>query len=240
MDAASGPAAAFATVAALRYRDGTGRGQLVELAQSENVLNHLGEVFIDCELGVEPERTGNRDRWRAPQGLYRCRGENRWLAVSVADDDAWRALAGVLGAPELGDDPRFADAASRRAHHDELDELIGAWAADQSMVDAFHVLQRAGVAAGPLLDDELFADDPQIRDREWFRPLHSFDVGTHPHPGLPYRGVPQAWRRGSPTLGEDNEYVYKQILGVSDEDFIRYRDDKILAEDYLDPQGEPY
>jgi crotonobetainyl-CoA:carnitine CoA-transferase CaiB-like acyl-CoA transferase len=240
MDGASGPATAFATIAALRYRDGTGRGQLVELAQSENVLTHLGDVFVDYQLGVELEQMGNRDRWRAPQGLYRCRGENRWLAISVADDEAWRALAAVLGHPELGEDPRFADGASRHANHDELDEIIGTWAAGQSMLEAFHALQEAGVAAGPLLDEELFADDPQIRYREWLQPLHSSDVGTHLHPGVPYRGVPYAWHRGSPTLGQDNEYVYKQILGVSDEDFRRYRDDKILAEDYLDPQGEPY
>ena len=141
--------------------------------------------------------------------------------------------------PELGDDARFADTASRQAHHDELDELIGAWTMGQSVLDAFHALQAAGVAAGPLLDDAMFCHDPQIRDRAWLRPLHSADVGTHLHAGLPYRGVPAAWVRGSPTLGEDNEYVYRQILGVSDADFRRYRDDKILAEDYLDPQGEP-
>jgi fatty acid desaturase len=70
--------------------------------------------------------------------------------------------------------------------------------------------------------------------------LPSLDVGTHLHPGLPYRGVAQEWRRGSPVLGEDNEYVYKKILGVSDVDFERYREEKFLAEDYLDPHGEPY
>jgi len=240
MDGASGPGAAFATVAALRYRERTGRGQVVELAQSENVLNHLGDVFVDCQLGVEPERMGNRDQWLAPQGLYRCLGEDRWLAISVGDDGAWRALAGAMGRPELGQDPRFADAASRRARHDELDALIGAWAADQELLEAFHTLQEAGVTAGPLLDDGLLADDPQLRDRGWLRPLESLDVGTHLHPGFAFRGVPQAWRRGSPTLGEDNEYVYKEILEVSDEDYERYRDEKILAEDYLDPSGRPF
>ena len=74
MDAASGPGAAFATVAALRYRAGTGRGQFVEFDQSENILNHLGDVFVDCQLGVEPRRWGNRDPWRAPQGLYALPG----------------------------------------------------------------------------------------------------------------------------------------------------------------------
>ncbi len=240
MDAASGPGAAFATVAALRYRQGTGRGQFVEFDQSENILNHLGDVFVDCQLGVRPQRWGNRDPWRAPQGLYRCRGEDQWLAISVRDDETWRALAAVIGREDLVDDPRFADTAARQQHHDELDMIIAAWAADQSSLEAFHALQAAGVAAGPLLSDEMFAADPHLRDREWRQPLHSLDVGAHLHPGLPYRGVPQAWRRGSPVLGEDNEFVYKQILGVSNEEFEHYRQDRILAEDYLDPRGEPY
>ncbi len=239
MDAASGPGAAFAVMAALRYRQSTGRGQFVEFDQSENILNHLGDVFVDCQLGVAPRRWGNRDPWRAPQGLYRCRGEDQWLAISVRDDEAWRALAAAIGQAGLGCDPRFAEVAARREHHDELDEIIGAWAAGQSSLDAFHRLQGAGVAAGPLLSDEMFGADPQLRDRDWQRPLHSLDVGTHLHPGLPYRGVPQAWRRGSPVLGEDNEFVYKQILGVSDEEFECYRRDKILADDYLDPRGQP-
>jgi crotonobetainyl-CoA:carnitine CoA-transferase CaiB-like acyl-CoA transferase len=240
MDAASGPAAAFATVAALRYRARTGRGQFVEFDQSENILNHLGDVLVDCQLGVEPRRWGNRDPWRAPQGLYRCRGEDQWLAVSVSDDGAWHALARVIGREDLGRDPRFADLAGRRKHHDELDAAIAAWAAEQPPLHAFHTLQRAGVAAGPRLDDDMFAADPHLLDRQWQQPLHSLDVGAHLHAGLPYRGVPQAWRRGSPVLGEDNDYVFKEILDVPDAEFERYRRERILAEDYLNPHGEPY
>jgi crotonobetainyl-CoA:carnitine CoA-transferase CaiB-like acyl-CoA transferase len=240
MDAASGPGAAFATLAALRYRNRTGRGQSVEFDQSENILNHLGDVFVDCELGVAPRRWGNRDPWRAPQGLYRCRGEQQWLAISVGDDGAWRALAAAMGRGELGEDRRFIDAAARQEHHDELDAIIGAWTATQPLLHAFHSLQAVGVPAGPLLDDVMLAADPHFRARQWQRPLHSLDVGTHLHPGPPFRGVPQAWRRGSPVLGEDNEYVYKDVLGVSDEEFARYREERILADDYLTPGGQPY
>lgn len=239
MDGASGPAGAFAVLAALRYRDATGRGQFVEMSQSENVMNHMGDVFLDAQLGLEPLRLGNRDRWQAPQGLYRSADE-RWLALTVRDERDWRAFAKVLGQPELADDARFADAAGRRAHHDDLDRMIQEWVSTVPVAEAFASLQAAGVPAGPLMDDQMFTSDPQLRAREWFQPLSSGDVGTHLHPGYPFRGVPMAWRRGSPTLGEDNEYVYKTILGVSDEDFARYRDERMLAEDYLKPDGTPY
>lgn len=240
MDGASGPAGAFAILAALRYRAATGRGQFVELSQHENVINHLGDMFIDQQLGTEPERLGNRDRGRAPQGLYPCREPDHWIAVSVGDDETWAALARVIGHPELAGDERFASPQARYANHDECDRFISEWLSQQAMMTAFHTLQAAGVPAGPLMDDVLFTSDPHLGARQWFRPLSSGDVGTHPHPGFAFSGVPQAWRRGSPTLGEDNEYVYKKILGVSDEDYRRYEQEKMLATDYLKPDGTPY
>ena len=103
MDGASGPAGAFATLAALRYRTGNGRGQFVEMSQSENVINHLGDVFVDSEIGIRPVRMGNRHPWRAPQGIYRCEGPNGWIAISVGDNDQFQGLASVIGRPEFGD-----------------------------------------------------------------------------------------------------------------------------------------
>ena len=238
MDTATGSAGAFAVLAALHYREATGRGQLIELAQLENEMNHLGDVYVDCQLGIESRRMGNRDPLHAPQGVYRCRGEYRWLGITVADDHEWTALAVAIGHPELADDPRFARAEDRFAHHDELDEVIGAWAAQQDVIEAFHALQAAGIAAGPLLDEEMLAADPHVAERGWIRQLTGRDVGTHPHIGHAFRGIPQTWWRGSPVLGEDNEYVYKKLLGL-DDDYERLVAAKVIVDDYLDPDGEP-
>lgn len=242
MDAATGPAAAFATMAALRYREHTGRGQLVELAQTENVLNHLGEMYVALQAGIQPERMGNRDPDRAPQGLYAGRpfeGRDRWLAISVGSDAEWGSLAKVIGHPELVRDPRFLTHADRWSHHDELDAVLAEWIAKRDVVEAFHELQVVGVAAAPLMDEPMFSDDPHVRARGWLRPLFTTDVGEHVYPSHPYRGLEQAWWRGSPALGEDNEYVYKTILGVSDEEYASYAEARILAEDYLAPDGTP-
>ena len=123
MDSVTGPAGAFALLAALHYRAATGRGQVIELAQSENVLSELGDVFVNLQLGVEPERLGNRDRRRAPQGMYPC-ADGRWLAVTVTDDDAWRGLASVLERADLAKDERLAHLGGRQVAHDELDDAI--------------------------------------------------------------------------------------------------------------------
>jgi crotonobetainyl-CoA:carnitine CoA-transferase CaiB-like acyl-CoA transferase len=239
MDSVTGPAGSFALLAALHYRAATGRGQLIELAQSENVLTELGDVFVNLQLGVEPKRLGNRDPHRAPQGIYACADE-RSIALTVTDGDAWQGLTSVLGRPDLAKDERLADAAGRQAAHDELDDAIGAWAATVSANEAFHALQHAGVAAAPCGDDATLASDPQLAAREWIRPLASRDVGTFNHFGHAFQGIPQAWERGSPALGEDNEYVYKELLGLADTEYDRLVEERVVTEDYLDGDGQPY
>ncbi len=239
-DVATGPAGAFAVLAALHYRAATGRGQVIELAQIENVLAQLGDVFVETQLVGEGEKMGNRDPLQAPQGIYACRGDHEWLAITVSDDDQWIALAQVLGTPGLDADARFADVHGRYEHHDELDAVIGAWAATQDVTEAFHTLQAAGIAAAPQLDDAALFDDPNVVAREWIRPLTTTDVeGSHAHIGHAFPGLPQAWTRGSPSLGEDNEYVYRELIGLDADEYAQIVADGIATDDYLDADGNP-
>lgn len=239
MDSVTGPAGAFAVLAALHYRAATGRGQVIELAQSENVLAELGDVFVDLQLGEEPRRYGNRDKRRAPQGLYPC-ADGRLLALTVTDDEAWQGLTSVMGRADLAKEERLAEVAGRQAAHDELDEAIAAWTATLDAAQAFHRLQRAGVAAAPVLDEATFAADPQVVARQWIRPLSARDVGTFGHLGQPYRGLPLVWERGAPALGQDNQYVFEEILGLSEAEYQRLVAEGVAVEDYLDRDGRPY
>ena len=239
MDAATGPAALFALLAALHYRAATGRGQLIEFAQSENVLAQLGDVFVNLQLGEGPKRYGNRDRSRAPQGLYIC-ADDRYVALTVEDDRSWRGLTHVIGRPDLAGDDRLSDPPGRWAAHDLIDEAITAWAGTVTAYEAFHALQSAGVPAAPYLEEAGFASDPHVSDREWIRPLESRDVGSYPHLGQAFRGLPLSWERGAPALGEDNEYVFQRILGLSEGEYRGLVADRVASEDYLDPTGQPY
>ena len=171
MDSATGPAAAFAVVAALHHRDATGRGQLVEMSQLENMTGHLGDVLVDLQLGVPAERFGNRDRYWAPQGVYRCRGDFRWLAVSVTSDDGVGGPRGSDRGPLVADE-RYRRAAQRLARHDELDQLLSGWASRVDAVAAFNQLQAAGVPAGPVLVDDLLEADPHVAAAGMAPPAH--------------------------------------------------------------------
>ncbi len=238
MDTVTGPAGAFAVLAALHYRAVSCRGQLVEVSQTENLLHQLGDVFVDSQLGIPAERLGNRDRRYAPQGLYPC-PDQRWVALSVRNDREWAELARLVGGPQLAADGRFATVASRHAHHDDLDRLIAAWTSELDCYDVFHALQAAGVPAAPLLEESMLASDPHVRARGWLRPLASRDVGTHDHLGHVFHGYPLAWDRGAPVLGEHNEYVFKEILGLDDDEYRELVDDRVAVEDYLAPGGKP-
>lgn len=236
MDAVTGPAAAFATVAALHYRDATGRGQLIELAQIENSLNHLGDIFVDAQLGVDVIRRGNRELGMAPQGIY-ATADGKWLAVSASDDATWLALAQAIGRSDLAADATLRELPGRFAAYDRLDAAVAEFVGKQPVIDAFHALQTVGVPSSPLMDDELIADDPHVAARGWIRPLRSSDVGEHLHLGPAFGGIPQAWDRGSPTLGEDNEYVYKKLLGLDDAEYQRLEAAGIITNDYVDAEG---
>jgi crotonobetainyl-CoA:carnitine CoA-transferase CaiB-like acyl-CoA transferase len=239
MDAATGPAGAFAILAALHYRAAEGRGQLIELAQMENALNQLGDAFLEVQLGGDPARTGNRSPEHAPQGIYRCANEESWLAITARDDTEWEALVRVLGRDDLRADARFATTAGRYEHHDELDRAISEWTEAHDLMDAFHTLQRAGVTAAPQFTETMLASDPHIAARNWIRPMTSRDVGTYPHIGFAFQGIPQAWDRGAPVLGEDNDYVFRKILQLDDDEYQRLVDAKVIAEDYFDADMNP-
>jgi crotonobetainyl-CoA:carnitine CoA-transferase CaiB-like acyl-CoA transferase len=239
MDSATGPATAFATMAALHYRDATGRGQEVEVGQIDNTIQHLGDVLVDLQLtGEDPDRIGNRHPALAPQGIYAC--ADGWLALSIASDEEWRALADAMGRTDLATDERLASVEGRQADHDDIDDLVTAWTSSITVADGWGVLRKAAIAAAPLMDDAMLAADPQLAARRWFRPATSRDVGTFLHAGSIFHGVPHRWDSGAPVLGEHNDYVYRDILGIGDGELEALRGDGILAEDYVDTAGRPY
>ena len=128
MDAASGATGAFAALMALRRRETTGVGELVEISQAENMLNHIGELLIDASrTGTVHQPLGNRHRVYAPQGCYPCAGDDQWAVISVTNDEQWQALVGVLGSPQWATDDELSTAEGRQQRHDEIDDYLSAW-----------------------------------------------------------------------------------------------------------------
>ena len=221
-DAAGGAQGAFAMLAALHFRKRTGKGQLIELAQAENMMPYIGRYFMDYSMnGRDSSAIGNRHT-SAIQGCYPCDGEDRWVTITLFDDDDWTAFSDAIGNPKWTEDALFATHTSRYANQRTLDEHISRWTRQHGHYEVMHILQAAGVPAGPVMDQRDAFDDPHLQQRGIFEEVYHEDVeGSHLYVGAPYRmsDMPITIRRGPVRLGEDNEYVYKQVLGVSDEEY---------------------
>lgn len=237
-DAFSGLNGAFAVMAALNARRRTGEGQLIELPQAECSLAMFPEAIMEYSLNRRlPEPLGNRDvQHAAPQGVYPCLGEDRWIALTVSSDEQWQRLCALMGRKDLAGDERFRTTPGRWSRHDELDEILADWTADHDARALMWELQSIGIAAGPVMTAEDCYHDPHIAERGYFEVIHHAETGTYPWPGMPFKmsASPLSIRRPPRALGEDNEYVYKRLLGFSDQEYTN-----LEAEGHVGTEFDP-
>ena len=181
--------------------------------------------MLDFQVnGRRPERIGNRSRWPslAPHGIYRCRGEDRWIAVVAESESQWPAICAVLGLDELLDDERFATNAARVANEDALDEAITAATVSREPHALTEALQARGVPAGVVqtMEDRM-ERDPQLADRGFYPTAPHPELGEHRYEGVPMRFSKARWRldRGAPLFGEHTRHVAVDLLGYSEAEF---------------------
>ncbi|GAB3028810.1 CaiB/BaiF CoA-transferase family protein [Mycobacterium bourgelatii] len=220
-DPLAGVHAAFAVLAALQFAERTGLGQQVELPMVEAVLNVTAIQPIENEVfGQTLSRRGNRGRCGAVQNIYRCAGDDDWIAVSVRDDRDWRALVDLMGRPAWCDDS-LATLPGRRERGDEIDSHLAAWFADRERDPTVELLASVGVPAAPVVSPSLVTDNPQLRDRGFFESLTHSRIGQALYPTPPFALLTdqREWLlRPPPTLGEHNEEVLRDQCGLTDQD----------------------
>jgi crotonobetainyl-CoA:carnitine CoA-transferase CaiB-like acyl-CoA transferase len=222
-DASSGVTVALAALMALKQRERTGRGMFIDISLGENFMPHLGEFFMDYTInGRVASSSGNRDHLGLlVQGAYPCTGDDEWIAISLGKIEDWRNLCRLMERPELAEDGRFKDMGGLRAHHDDIDRIIGEWTTTQDNIALFHRLQKEGVAAGPLMHEIHVFNDPHLKERDFFVSITAPEVGTYLYPSTTYKmsKIPFKVRKPSVRLGEDNDYVYREVLGLSEEEY---------------------
>src|SRR5438874_470891 len=232
-DPYSGFVGAGAVLTALHYRRRTGKGQYIDLSEQEAAIPMMGTAVLECQMsGRLPERIGDRSAYAAPQGCYRCAGNDRWAVISCTGDAEFERLARAVAHSEWLDDERYATVLARRKHHDELDAAITEWTSARDHYDVMHTLQKAGVKAAAVLDGKEVLFDPQLRER------HHFDIVDQPHLGkrpvqrhvaAKFTRFEPKVRRHAPTLGEHNEEVLREI-GFSTEDIDRLKSEGVIAD----------
>ena len=208
-------------LAALRWRDRTGEGQFVEMAQCEGLVRALDWTWLYAGLtGRDRPKTGNRDPVFVPSGIYAC--QDGHVAIVAGKDPEFRGLAEALGRADLADDARFAAAESRRrpAHADALDVVIRDWCARRSRSDVEAAARRHGFAAAPVMSARDQYEDPHFRARgsveELDDQVYGRVVDYGPAPQLSATPARHKWA-GRP-VGWHNRHVLKGILGLPDEE----------------------
>ena len=224
---------AGALLAALHHKGRTGEGQHIDLSEHEAAIPMGGYALMDHLLNNrEPERIGNRSPWFAPQGCYRCRGDDDWLVLTVRNDAEWQAFCGAVGHPEWAEDERFADVLGRHGHHDELDELIASWTREQDHMEAMHLLQGAGVTAAAVLNPKQVLLDAHLRQRGYFD-MVEYAGEARPVPkqlGARFSAFEVGARGGAPRLGEHNREVLQGLLGLSEDEMAELQEAKVIGD----------
>ena len=224
-DAVGGMAGAQAALLALMHRARTGRGQWLDVSQFESLTSLLETLVLDMSVNgyaAISTRTGNRLPYGggAPHGAYRCKGEDRWVAITVFTDEEWRAFVEVMGHPQWADGPRFATAEARERDADALDSLVESWTILHTAEDVMNLLQAVGVAAGVVQTGEDLAHDPQLKERGFFRRVPDHQGVERIVESAPYKlsCTPGSVTRGAPEFAADMTYVLRELLGMSDDE----------------------
>ncbi len=243
MDSASPPMAVFGAIMGLIQRKKTGKGQWMDFAQMQAMMHHFADIYLDAAWNDRDQRTlGNRHP-TAVQGCYPCRGPEpteqttmeggeRWINITINNDREWQGLCGVLGNPDWTKDKKFATQESRRANHDEFDEHLEAFTRLRDNFELFYVLQDHGVPAGPVEDYRDTHMDPQLNSREFFKTITGPEIGTYRYPGFPFKfsETPLKVTRPPARVGEDNEYVYREVMGLTEDEISRLEKKGIIGD----------
>jgi benzylsuccinate CoA-transferase BbsF subunit len=224
-DPLGGVIGALAILLALHHRDRTGRGQHIDYAQLEGTMQLVGPMFLDYTInGRVAGPIGNRHPVgaMAPHGVFPCRGLDRWIAIAVATDAEWRALANAVGDEIWARDPALAERAGRVAQVERIHSRLAEWTRDFDRDALASQLQDLGVAASPVCDVSDLLDHPHYRARQTFIEVeHPLGFRETIYGAYVKCSRTRPDVRPGPSIGQDNEFVLRELLGLSD---ARYRE----------------
>jgi benzylsuccinate CoA-transferase BbsF subunit len=221
---------AAAVIAALLYKRRTGKGQYIELSQLECNIPFLGPVILDYVINNRIlTRIGNNSPCAAPHGVFRCKGDDRWCAISIFTDEQWRSFCRTLDSPGWVNEERFSTLQQRQANDAELSGLIEIWTSSRTPEEVMRILQLNGVPAGVVENMQDIYEDPQLSHRNHFPKILHPEMGIHAIENNGFRlskSLPEI--KTPPCLGEHNEFVYKKLLGMSEEEYVKLILDGVL------------
>ncbi len=239
-----GTTGAASLLIALYYRERTGKGQYIDVAGREAMMSNLGEIILDYTLNNrERNRMGNHHPSASPHGCYRCKGDDEWITISVENDDEWKRFCKAIGEPSWTRDKRFSSCLLRWENREALDRLVEDWTREHDHYEAMEILQKGGVSAGAVLNMKEIHLNPHLIERGFFEVIdHGKGIGKRPvGKQIPakFEGMESFVSKRAPRFGEDNEYVFCKLLGISKEELERLEEEKVIGGKPTFPPGRP-
>ena len=230
MDNVTGLTMACAVLVALYKARKTGLGEHVDVAAREVASSFLGDAIVAASVGIPVQRKGNEMPYASPHGVYPCKGDDAWITISVKTQAEWEAFALAIEARHLLQDERFGDASQRWLNRKALDELIATLTPRYDRKALTKRLQAAGVAAFASLSAKDLAEDEHLRMRGTVMDMTSPKGNTRAVVNAPWRfeKTPARMDRWMPGLGEHNEYVFGEILGLAKSEIARLVDEEVI------------
>ena len=223
---------ALAIVGALLERERTGRGQYIDISQIETGVYSNSEMIVRYSANGEiVTRNGNRSEQAVPHAVYPCRGKDRWIAIAILSDGEWQALCNAMGNPEGARDEALVNLRGRRAAEERLDAALSEWTAGFEAHELMQRLQAAGVEAAVVQSYADLLEDPQLAHRSHFQELEHMHLGSlqFERPGFRLSESPGAYEAPGPNLGEHNQWVLAEILGMDPAEIAELEEGKILV-----------
>jgi benzylsuccinate CoA-transferase BbsF subunit len=221
----------IAILAALESRSHTGKGQHIDLSQTEVGISLLAPAMLDYMVNHKrPVRKGNSSERAAPHGVFPCKGEDEWCAIAVFNDEQWQILCKILEKPDLANNPKFNTLLGRMKHYKELEGIIEEWTVNYPAMEVMSRLQKEGVPAGKVQNTaDLLDSDPQLKYRHFWHETYSSEIGEYQIYGSPAQlSAAKQSIKPAPKMGEHNQYICSKILKMSDEEYQALLDRGVL------------
>ena len=232
-DAVAATNGVMAIASALVHRTKTGEGQFIDMSQAESFMTHLGEIYLENQMqSFSRQRRGNRHPDFAPQGVYKCSGEDNWIAISIKSDADWSKFKATVGNNNLNSDV-FDTLVGRQQHHDQIDKVINEWTYSQDRYDVLNRLQSDQITSGVVLDcgSDSYAD-PHLNERDFFQIVEHPSAGIYPMTGPIFKfesSNGHVIHNPAPCLGQDNMYVLKEVLGYGNDKITQFEANEIIG-----------
>jgi crotonobetainyl-CoA:carnitine CoA-transferase CaiB-like acyl-CoA transferase len=230
-DTLAGVTTILPLLAALNYRRRSGKGQHIDSSAIESLSIGMSDIFMDYTMNKRVRnRDGNRHDFMAPHNCYACKGVDKWVSIAVATEEEWKAFCGAIGNPAWIKDEKFKDGLTRWENQEELDRLIGEWTRNYTSSEVMTILQKAGIAAVPSFTNKEIVEDPHCKERGVFAEVNQPHSGKQIQMRLPWKlsSAPQVPIRPVPLLGEHIDYVFGNLLGVSQEEIKRLEEEEVI------------